>query len=671
MAHVLTNPDILETAVETDIMAVERAMDCFSAMAYSSAVGFLADCNGATRPGAVPWFARNVPVYLRAGAGRRLMTSHQVRLREPRAGLTYVSSAVRREERMRARIAAALMALIVSAGLAGCAELPASPASARTDVTVIVCSGLRSSDIASGMMPAARELAEEGALGLVVTHVPEETTATLSVYASAPYGRDIHTVVVPESGRVADTRIAEVVQSTPPHAMVALVSVPTSDRPGLVVLRGGGYDNGLLLSSSTRRVGIVTDHDVAETIMNVAGRRDSADSDAVCSVDRGGLGAAERIERVAEMESFLVAMERTRIPLQSAFTVAMVVLVVVGWLLAERGRSRTRYLYWSTVTRRALLFGLCVPAGGTLLFAVERYPATGARIVALLLAASGLVWLFSQLAWHRFGTGAGIALAALATAATLVVDQVLGAPLSTSSLFSYSPVAGFRFYGLGNEGAAVLVGALLTGVALELDAVRADRRTSDRVIVLTGVVAVCVAALPFLGANSVVAVWAPVTFVALAVASRHRRVRFSDVFLAAGAVVISLGVVVMVDRLMPGATHVTRALDSGPSGMLDVVVRRAETSLRIFTETPITAIACLVVIGFVYMVAHPRGRMAAVFKRYPTFHGAVIAGLVGGTVGMVVEDSGVAILGLMLLYLAGALVMLMLAPDADEREVAR
>jgi len=56
---------------------------------------------------------------------------------------------------------------------------------------------------------------------------------------------------------------------------------------------------------------------------------------------------------------------------------------------------------------------------------------------------------------------------------------------------------------------------------------------------------------------------------------------------------------------------------------------------------------------------------------YPTFHGAVIAGLVGGTVGTVVEDSGVAILGLMLLYLAGALVMLMLAPDADEREVAR
>ena len=54
----------------------------------------------------------------------------------------------------------------------------------------------------------------------------------------------------------------------------------------------------------------------------------------------------------------------------------------------------------------------------------------------------------------------------LLTAAVLIAEQFVGAPLSILSLIGYSPLLGARYYGMGNEAAAIAFGATLVGVAL-------------------------------------------------------------------------------------------------------------------------------------------------------------------------------------------------------------
>ncbi|HZL06581.1 MAG TPA: hypothetical protein VFE45_14410, partial [Coriobacteriia bacterium] len=61
----------------------------------------------------------------------------------------------------------------------------------------------------------------------------------------------------------------------------------------------------------------------------------------------------------------------------------------------------------------------------------------------------------------------------------------------------------------------------------------------------------------------------------------------------------------------------------------------------------------------------PRGVMATTFEAHPLLRAALAAGFAGGTLGAIVEDSGPVILGLLLLYLAGALAMLLLEPAAE------
>ncbi|MGB4593881.1 MAG: hypothetical protein WBI63_08935 [Coriobacteriia bacterium] len=570
---------------------------------------------------------------------------------------------------MKPKVVIVAVALVMLLSLSGCHGVPTPPAPAPTDVVVVESTGLDWADVVSGDMPFTSDLAQRSAIGLLVSRDPA-SAETLLGELDVTGGRTVGTRRATGAPGAVDREIADAVSSASAASTVVVLSVPTATSPGVVIVSGEAYAPGLLESASTRRAGLVTDEDIVATVRVVADAGDASDASTGVSVASDKMTGSERVAHLARVESALLAMEGLRRPLQSVYTVLMTLLILGGWWLAEKARTSARFGYWSTVMRRAILFGLCVPAAGTLLHVVDRYPASPERTVSLLFATGGLVWLFSQFAWHRWGTAAGVSLASIVTAAVVAIDQLAGAPLTVSSAFSYSPVSAFRFYGLGNEGAAILVGALVTGIALELDAADAPDPVRRRTIAIAGAVAVAVAAAPFLGANAVVAVWGTFTFAALYVAAERRRVRLKDAVFTLVAVVGAVGAVVLLSRLMPDATHISRAVeDVSGGGLVQLLASRAATSLRIFTGSPLPAIVLLLAIGFGYLRVRPLGRLRTMLERYPVFAAAIVAGLAGGAVGMVVEDSGVVVLALILLYLAGATVMLMLVPEAEEGSV--
>ena len=61
------------------------------------------------------------------------------------------------------------------------------------------------------------------------------------------------------------------------------------------------------------------------------------------------------------------------------------------------------------------------------------------------------------------------------TSLVISTDQWLGHPFE-SGLFSYSIRAGWRYYGMGNEGAALLVGASMIAVGIACDLTRKTNR---------------------------------------------------------------------------------------------------------------------------------------------------------------------------------------------------
>ena len=185
-------------------------------------------------------------------------------------------------------------------------------------------------------------------------------------------------------------------------------------------------------------------------------------------------------------------------------------------------------------------------------------------------------------------------------------------------------------------------------------------------IIGTGVLAVALCALPFFGANVIVAVWGTLTFGAFYLAAEQRRPKAVHV-LALGAVVLAVvGAAVLLDRMVGGGTHIGRAVsDASTGGIGGLIASRVATSVRIFTSSVLPSIVLAIAGVLAYVRVRPRGEVAKVLSEYPMFAAAVTAGLIGGVVGALVEDSGVVVFALILTYLVGALVMLMLEPEGE------
>ena len=117
-----------------------------------------------------------------------------------------------------------------------------------------------------------------------------------------------------------------------------------------------------------------------------------------------------------------------------------------------------------------LLLVMAVPASSSLMFLFESQPTSGG--VAVIWLGITMALLFALALVLRRATGSvrmPVLVLSLLTAGIILIDQWMGAPWSYTGFLGYSPLAAARYYGLGNEGAALLVGSVLVGVGLLFD----------------------------------------------------------------------------------------------------------------------------------------------------------------------------------------------------------
>ncbi len=464
-----------------------------------------------------------------------------------------------------------------------------------------------------------------------------------------------------------DAAASAVIGALPENALV-LVVTPTTDKQyyqppsfGPVIASGGGL-SGALTSASTHRDGLVTNLDVAPTVLdalgielptNMIGMPVSARADAT--------PLAERIADLDRTGSAVGAIDKLRdlyfTPAFAWFAVACVgiaVLAAFRRIRALRGTGRV-----------LLLMVLSVPAAAWVALLVARSPSSP-RDAAVAL---GVAWLavFGVALAVRWRAGSPKALAGLAgtTALLILVDQWFGGPLQ-SGLFSYSVRAGWRYYGIGNEGSALAVGAALAGVGLMCDLAVGTRWAPSLrryAIPVVGAIVLVTAAAPFAGANAGVAVWGAIAFAVAWLRMNRIPLTARTVAWTGAVVVLLVGALAAVDLLgIGGGTHIGRfflQLVRDGSGAAALVRRKALNNLGYVTQTPYSwlALAIALALGLERLV-RPRP-LAAALSGFPAYAGALVGVVIGSVVALVTEDSGVVMPALMLL--TGALPALYLA----------
>lgn len=469
----------------------------------------------------------------------------------------------------------------------------------------------------------------------------------------------------------ADALLGNLLDRTDPErdAVVVLspVSPSTSEALGIAAMRAPGVDDELLRSATTRRAGYVQLADVAPTVLALLGEDAPTDMEGrAFQVTDGG---DDRTEHLAE-EAEAAAFRDDTMPLAVTGITVGLVLLTLATVFRDRLRPRLR---------RALApvaYGALGLVPGT--FLVGRVPAVRAElatqtvlvVVVGACVAVGCTWL------DRRRPGWGAVAACGSIVALVLGDLVVGAPLQLNTTFGYSVTVAGRFTGLGN-----LAFALFGSATIVVAAMLADRlgETGVRLAWALMAAVVVVEGLPMLGADvGGVASMVPAFGVTGLVLAR-RRIRLREVVALVSATGVVLFAFALIDAARPDEvqTHLARVADLVLDGRFELfsknLGRRWQASLGGAELAGWITVATAIVVAGVYAALVATGRMGPSATR-SLRHVPTTAALVGvcvlGTVGLVANDSSVAVPLTMLIVIGPAAILQVVAPAAHTRHPA-
>jgi hypothetical protein len=349
-------------------------------------------------------------------------------------------------------------------------------------------------------------------------------------------------------------------------------------RYGIAIV-GPGY-RGLLVSSRTRVPGLIGIADVAPTVVAL----------------REGRDPVIRARADADATAHLRSLDDRFRRLGGARLWAKIVILGSTFLLALLA-ALTR----SAVLGRAALLAAPLAMGGVLALSALGWtgaPATAAVLTALALPVAGAAAAFAS-------TRARLSALLVALVAAYLIVLAAWPEVPALAALGPRPDNGGRFYGITNSvetllltptllPAALLGGAGLVAVGiLSLVTVAWSRAGADG-----GGALVVLAALAVLGAR-----------VREAEVTPRRVVAWAAGVLAIGLLLVGL------DALTGGSSHVTRALGGGPSGLAGDLGHRLHLSYRSATSTwrsVVMVVGCLLAIA-VLVLRRPRTPLLEAF----------------------------------------------------------
>jgi len=418
-----------------------------------------------------------------------------------------------------------------------------------------------------------------------------------------------------------------------------------------VIFRQLDGARGMLTSPSTRRAGIVTNADVAATVLAYFGIEPPA-----AMVGRPMRVEATTDDTLARVRADDARQGEAEAARRYAFRWVAVLAIIALWASAAVFALGDAVPPWLRSLARCLLLLLLSAPPALLLVALRPLP-----MPQMLGAAAVIAMVVALLGSALTGWRSGHALPAVALAGLLVYDLLRGATMLQWSPLSYSAASGARFYGIGNEYGGALMAAAIVGIAALLSGRQHPSSGVERFI--AGAVLVALTALmgyPRFGANLGMALACAVGFAVFIAYLRRDRPRWTDVVAVLALMLAATGAAIGADlfRRDADASHVglffSNVRSQGWGALAQVVGRKWTMNwmlVRSSLWTDVT-IAALGVLG-AFLLARPRRAVAALAER-AWLEPALVSCVVGGAAAWALNDSGIVAAAMVVVYGVGS-----------------
>jgi hypothetical protein len=394
----------------------------------------------------------------------------------------------------------------------------------------------------------------------------------------------------------------------------------------------------LLTSPTTRTAGLVAASDFPNLIEHLLLRRHLSPGEIMCD---GDLAEVRRLDARVYSNHTLV------LPIAWVFASIAALSMTAGSIVAGF-RLRVSQPVRSVISY-GLLVSIAAPLG--MLLAVLGPPS----IVPYAGLMVGVPILIAILVRSGFRRAAAAIIFGL-TALVIILDAVTGCKLGKFSPPSSFQLEGFRYYGIGNEYAAVLICCSATLVIF------AQYRLRVNLALILGLVVTSVLGIGKLGSNYGAAASAAITFGLMMVAISIGRYRARHVFLAfVAGISIAVGLAWTDWALFgPMSSHGGRIIGDGVAALISLSTRKALMNLRLaVSEQALNAyLVFALFIGLWFWRVQPS--VCELLGSDARLKTGLKAFLIGVAAALLLNDSGVVMAAIMLGMLAAFLLYVVL-----------
>jgi hypothetical protein len=420
-----------------------------------------------------------------------------------------------------------------------------------------------------------------------------------------------------------------------------------------VLAYGKNISHGYLTSAATRRSYIISSNDIAPTVLNFFHIKPVPGmiGQPIQNVKVG----SDPLQDAQKLSLSTATVNRLRVPLVKGYIVWLIIVIllsVIAIFWIPKLIKAVEPMVVSLVAVPMVLLPL-----GRLSFATD-----WAYIITALVAVIVLTALAIVIA--RFNYGKAFIIIAVITAAAIDYDLLTGFSMIQSSVLGYDPMAGARYYGIGNEYMGILLGSIII-----LGAVMYERFQTKWVLALVALVFLMhcyFIAGPTLGAQSDGVLTAPVAFLVTIALLGNIKIKPRVLLGILGIVAASVLGLTIYDMNRPAEmqTHIGRAANQIAAGGwqagLTIIARKLGMNAKLIRYTIWSRVFMVMLAVLALLIYRPVGAMGKIMMRRPYIVKGFAGIVTGAIVGLIVNDSGIVAAATTSIYMVVPLLLLMM-----------
>ncbi|MDK2563249.1 hypothetical protein QOZ84_06785 [Romboutsia sedimentorum] len=399
------------------------------------------------------------------------------------------------------------------------------------------------------------------------------------------------------------------------------------------IIKFKGEGKGILSSATTRREGIVTNLDVGVDILNEFGLK----NDNMVGKKYSLINKEDNVDFILDEYEKIVSISSIRSNVVNVFVgvvSASWVIAMVLLLFKDRIPHKEKVF---KVLKEFVKLGFILPIAFFIApifnFKTPETISGGIIMTTLLLYALGRKLFKDDIKNMGFF--------AVITVVAIVIDTIFGTYLMKNSIMSYDSIIGARYYGMGNEYQGIVIGSSIFGLVILLE----YKKISKWLAAVACFVILMTTASPIMGANVGAAISECVAFLLLILLVFDVKLDFKKVILLGLAAVGVVFAFAAIDIISGSESHlsgfVRQILLDGPSAISQTFARKIQMNIKLAQSSVWVNILLAGIAIVAIFIFKPSKHFINIAKQSPYIFKGFVACIVGCTVTLLVNDSGI------------------------------